>query len=352
MVEKRDIDIIMNNPIEWEEFRDRTVLVTAATGRLGMYFVEALLKADIDLNLNLNVIALARNEEKLARVFGNTRKLSNFHALVQDITEEIRWDGPVDYIIHTAGAASPRDFTEQPAETLWGHVQGTKNVLEFARVKGVRTVFYVSTVEIYGEPVPGQQGGLSEEDFGVLRCDNSRACYPEAKRLCEAMLASYEAEYGVNYRGARLCHTLGPGIALDDGRAFAEFLQCVLDGRDIVLHTAGNAARTYTYVADAVGGMLLALTKGTSHWYNIANTDNVITICELAELIAGLDPHGKVRVMTEGEKTASDGTALTYLPFTLGIMNTDRILSLGWYPQVNTADTFRYTLDSFLQQRS
>ena len=71
MVEQRDLDIIMNNQIDWECFRDARVLVTAATGRLGMYFVEALLKADIDLNLNMNVIALARNEEKLKKVNGN-----------------------------------------------------------------------------------------------------------------------------------------------------------------------------------------------------------------------------------------------------------------------------------------
>lgn len=62
MVEQRDIDIIFHNPIDWERFRNKTVLVTGATGRLGMYIVEALVKADIDWNLNLNIIALARSE--------------------------------------------------------------------------------------------------------------------------------------------------------------------------------------------------------------------------------------------------------------------------------------------------
>ena len=344
MVEKRDIDIIMNNPINWEVFRNKTVLVTAATGRLGMYFVESILKADIDYNLNLNVIAHARNEQKLKKTFGATAALTNFYSLIQDITESLHIDGSVDHIIHTAGAASPDDFTRRPAETLWGHVQGTKNVLELAREKKAN-VFYISTVEIYGQPVSDHP--LTEDDFGIMRCDQSRACYPEAKRLCEAMLASYESEYDVHYIGARLCHTLGPGIRLDDGRAFAEFLQCILDGRDITLHSAGSAARTYTYTADAVGAMLLALTKGTEHWYNIANTSNLITIRDLAELIAGFDLYGRVKVHQDAET----GEKLQYLPFTLGIMNVDRIKSLGWYPQVGIEDTFRYTLDSFLQQR-
>ena len=70
-----------------------------------------------------------------------------------------------------------------------------------------------------------------------MRCDVARACYPEAKRLCETMLASYEAQYGLNYVGVRLCHTFGPGIDLDDGRAFAQFIKCVIDGKDITLYS-------------------------------------------------------------------------------------------------------------------
>lgn len=344
MVEIRDIDIILNNPIDWELFRNKTVLVTGATGRLGMYIVEAINKADIDWNLNLTIIALARNEEKLKEVFGQSLKLPNIYTLVQDITEPIHWEGNVDYIFHTAGAASPKDFTEAPVDTLWGHVLGTRNVLEFAKEKGTQKILYVSTVETYGEWK--SEEGIKEEDCGVMRCDNARACYPEAKRLCETMFASYEAQYGIKYVGVRLCHTFGPGISLYDGRAFAEFIRNVIEGKDIVLQSDGSAARTYTYVADAVGAMLLAFTKGKDNYYNIANLDNLITIRDLAQLIAGLDPKGKVQV-----KYANQGEQkLKYLPFKLGIMNVDRIMNLGWHPQVEIEDSFRYTVESFLQK--
>ena len=101
MVEQRDIDIIFNSPIDWEKFRNKTILVTGATGRLGMYLVEALNKADIDWNLNLNIIALARSEKKLQRIFGNSLQLPNIRTLVQDITQPIHWAGDVHYIFHT-----------------------------------------------------------------------------------------------------------------------------------------------------------------------------------------------------------------------------------------------------------
>ena len=309
-----------------------------------MYFVEAINKADIDWNLNLTIIAMARSREKLKRVFGQTLKLPNIKAMIQDITEPIIYDKPVHYIFHTAGAASPMDFTQTPVDTLWGHVQGTRNILEFAREKKVERVFYISTVETYGEWKGDEK--IKESDCGPLHCDNARACYPEAKRLCETMFASYEAQYGINYVGARLCHTFGPGISLYDGRAFAEFIRNVLEGKNIVLQTDGSATRTYTYVADAVGAMLLAFTKGKDKYYNVANPDNIISIRDLANLIAGLDPKQKVKV-----QYASDiEQQLNYLPFKLGIMNVDRIMNLGWRPQVGIEEAFKYTIESFLQR--
>ena len=344
MVEQRDIDIILKNPINWESFRNKTVLVTGATGRLGMYIVEAINKADIDWNLNITIIALARSEEKLQKVFGRSLQLPNIHTLVQDITEPIQWDGDVHYIFHTAGAASPQDFTNWPVDTLWGHVQGTRNVLELAREKKSEKVMYVSTVETYGEWK--SEEGIKEDDMGPMHCDHARACYPEAKRLCETMMASYEAQYGIPYVGVRLCHTFGPGISLTDGRAFSEFIGNVLDGKDIVLQSDGSAMRTYTYVADAIGAMLLAFTKGKDHYYNIANLDNLISIRDLAELIVSLDPKKKTKVRYAGNADSK----LKYLPFKLGIMNVDRIMDLGWYPQVGIKDAFRYTMESFLQR--
>ena len=86
MVEQRDVEIILNNPIDWEQFRNKTVLVTGATGRLGMYIVEAISKADIDWNLNVTIIALARSQKKLEEVFGESLHLPNIHTLVQDVT--------------------------------------------------------------------------------------------------------------------------------------------------------------------------------------------------------------------------------------------------------------------------
>lgn len=345
MVELRDTEIILNNPIDWETFRDKTVLVTGATGRLGMYFVEAVSKANIDWNLNITILAEARSPKKLEEVFGNSLKLPYIQTIVKDITEPMEWNGDIHFIFHTAGLASPRDFTNRPVDTLWGHVQGTHNILELARRKHTEKILYVSTVEIYGEWK--NEDAIKETDMGPIHCDSARACYPEAKRLCEAMLAAYEAQYGIGYVGVRLSHTFGPGISLYDGRAFSEFIKNALSSEDIILQTDGSAVRTYTYVADAIGAALLVFTKGKEHYYNIANTGNSISIRDLAELIAGLDEKKKSKVVY----ACSGEQKLSYLPFKLGIMDITKITELGWTPQVGLEDAFRYTFDSFLQRQ-
>lgn len=341
MVEKRDIDIICRGSVNWKMYRNKTVLITGATGRLGRYILETLADVDIKYNLNMRILGLARAEKKAREVFGETLDLPNVSFLYQDVNTEIQYDGNIDYIFHTAGPAAPRDFKETAVETLWAHVNGTHNVLECARIHGTNRVFYVSTVETYG--AFSGECNITEEDMGVLRHLNSRSCYPEAKRLCETMLECYREEYGLDYCGVRFSHTLGPGILLDDGRAFAEFINCVFNDQNIVLNSDGSAMRTYTYVADGINAIFLIICKGESTLYNVAADENLISIRDLANLIAGLSITGKSKVVFSEE-----ASKLPYLPFKLPIMDTTKVRELGWKPQVNLEKMFKWTMESFM----
>ncbi len=79
---------------------------------------------------------ISKKQKEITRGFGESLQLPNINILLQDITEPIHWSGKIHYIFHTAGLASPQDFTNWPVDTLWGHVQGTRNVLELAKAKG------------------------------------------------------------------------------------------------------------------------------------------------------------------------------------------------------------------------
>lgn len=340
MIEKRDLDIICNSSVNWKRYQNTTVLITGATGRLGHYILETLVDMDLKYNLNMHIVGLARSQEKVSNVFGDILELPNVVFLYQDINNTISYTGIIDFIFHTAGAAAPIDFRDHAVETLWGHVNGTHNVLECARRHKTKRVLYVSTVEIYGDWQ--KDCNIKESDMGIMRHLNFRACYPEAKRLCETMLESYKEEYGVDYCGVRLSHTLGPGIALDDGRAFAEFINCALNGQNIVLHSDGSTMRTYTYIADAINAMFLVMEKGESSFYNVAADENLISIKDLAELVASMSHSKAVKVLYS--KKAS---MMPYLPYKLAIMDTTKVRELGWKRHVDIITMFRWTVESF-----
>ena len=341
VVAARDLNIIFSSKADWEKLRNKSVLVTGASGRLGVYIAQALLKANEMRGLGIKVLLLARSQAKLANAYGALLNDPTVMLLLHDVTDPIDINGSVDYIFHTAGLASPEDFTHRPIETLWGHVQGTKNILDLAVKKQTKRILYISTVEIYG--AWNSDDPIKEDDMGPMAHANFRACYQEAKRLCETMLACYKYEHELDYVVVRLSHTLGPGISLEDGRAFAEFMRNVLRDEDIVLQSDGSAVRTYTYVADAVGAMFLALLNGSEQHYNVAATVNQISVRDLAELIASLSITGKTKVRYSDNKN----NGLVYLPFNLGIMDSSRIEALGWKPQVGIEQIFRWTLESF-----
>lgn len=340
-METRDFEIIRKGISNWNMYRDRSILVTGATGRLGRYIVETLVDVDIKYNLNLRVIGMARSKNKAFETFGNLLEFPNVSFIYQDVNNSIEYNGQVDYIFHTAGPAAPMDYKRSTVDVLWAHVNGTHNVLEFARLHNTKKIFYVSTVEIYGEQKTDEK--ITENFMGPLQHLKSRSCYPEAKRLCETMLTCYKEDYGIDFCGVRLCHTLAAGIALDDGRGFAEFIACALEGKDILLHSDGSAMRTYTYTPDAVNAFFLIMERGENGvMYNVAAENNLISIRDLAQLIAKLSPKRTTKVIFSHE-----ASNMPYLPFKLAIMDTTKIRELGWEPQTSLENMFRWTIESF-----
>lgn len=340
-MEKRDLDIIKCSAVNWRMYANSTVLVTGATGRLGRYIFETLVDVDVEYNLNMRILGLVRSEEKVQEVFGSLSDFPNVKFICQNVNEEIDYPGKIDYIFHTAGPAAPVDFNEDPVGTLWAHVNGTHNVMECAKTHQTKRVFYVSTAEIYGEWESGNK--IKETDMGTMQHLTDRACYPEAKRLCETMLTTYQKQYGISFCGVRLSHTLGPGILLTDGRAFAEFMGNIINNEDIILHSDGSAMRTYTYIPDAVNAMFLIMDKGEDILYNVAAEENLISIRELAQMMTTLLPNHKSKVVFSKE-----ASKLPYLPFRLAIMDTSRIRELGWRPQTDILHIFKWTMETFL----
>lgn len=325
---EEDIKNIINY-FDMSVFDGKTILVTGATGLIGKLCVKSLLNS----GYNTQVIALVRDEEKAKNIFGESKRLTY---LVQDINQRINTTRRVDYIIHAASTTSSKDFVEKPVETIYTAINGSRNVLEFAKNKRLEGMVYLSSLEIYGV---NEKENIKEEDYGYINILNPRSSYSESKKMVETMCISYGTEYGVPVKIARLAQTFGAGVSISDNRVFAQFAKAIINKENIILHTKGETKRNYCYTTDAVRGIFTILTKGeNNNAYNVANENSYCSISEMAHLLE--NEYTKVEYKI-------DEVNRGYNPTVKIALNTEKLNALGWEAKVNLKEMFDRLIMNF-----
>lgn len=338
---REDIRVLAESGILDDLAAGAAVLITGATGLIGSQTLKALACYSVRSGKDIKLIAAVRSAEKAKTVFGDLLDRGLAQLLIADINEPLCYDGPVDYIIHGASATSSRYFVEKPAETIMTAVKGTQNVLELARSKQVKKMVYLSSLEVYGTP-DGTKEYITEADYGYIDPMQARSSYSEGKRMAECLCAAYAKEYGVNVTVARLSQTFGAGVDYNDGRVFAEFARCAIEGRDIVLHTQGRTVRTYCYLTDAVNGIFCLMLRGEpGQAYNVTNMETAVSIREMAQMVCDQTPGIAVKVEIP-EEIASFG----YNPEMIIRLDSGKLQALGWKPQVGMEQMLRRLIES------
>ena len=339
-----DIANILNQDLPWAELNGATVLISGASGFLPAYLVETLAAMNAR-GASIRIIALVRNLEKAQARLGHLLS-AGVEIILQDVSQPLRQDLPqADFIIHAASQASPRFYGTDPVGTLEANSIGTQQLLRHAHLSASRAFLFFSSGDVYGIPSDDSRR-LTEVDFGYLDPASVRACYAESKRIGETMCVAWHHQFGVPARIVRPFHTYGPGMALDDGRVFADFVADVVAGRDIVLKSDGLAMRPFCYIADATLGFLTVLLKGeNAQAYNVANPDTEISMRDLAHTVAGLLPERGLGVRFD---TLAANTGYLKSPVARSCPSIDKIGQLGWMPQTGIADGFKRTIQSFL----
>lgn len=340
-----DMRLMADTLVKWSNLKDKTVLVTGATGMLATYITYLLCYLRKERNYNIRVIALCRTRRKAEDLFNPFLKEKWFFLLCQDICDPICCPTSVDYIFHLAGNASPYFIKNDPVGIIKSNLLGTYNIAEFARGNRLQNILFASTREIYGKNEVISM--LTEDNYGVVNPLENRACYPESKRAAETLLYSYWLQFQIPFSIVRIAHCYGPGMKLrNDGRVMSDLLSNVVEGEDIVLKSDGSAERAFCYITDAVIAMFHVLFSGMSgKAYNVANESEPISIKKLAELLVGLRKDKQLRVIFKIPSTASS----IYCNYKRSGLNTDELEKLGWYPKICLQDGLIKTIKSIMQ---
>ena len=298
----------------------KTIVVTGATGLIGKTLVQEL------ISNGGKVIAVIRNLDKAQSLFSSYKSIE---FVKNDLSSDtpILVSPPIDYIVHAGCPTSSEYMRSHPVETIQTIVNGTRKVLELARERNVKSVVFLSSMEVYGT-ITDDTYAVTEDKVGPMELLNTRSSYPMGKRMAETLCYSYYKEYNVPVCIARLTQTFGSGVNLEeDNRVFAQFARSALRHEDIVLHTTGSTRRMYLHTQDAVSAIICLMQKGKSgEAYNVANEDTYISIKEMAEFVRKhFAPTQKV-IMKIQEDTP-------YLSEIRLRLSSAKIAQLGWTPR-------------------
>jgi len=336
-----DLNQILASPVDWRRFADKTVLISGANGFLPAYMVETIMSLSVrKIIQNTKVIALVRNISKAKIRFQKYLTNKNLELIEQDVCDAIKIEQKIDFIIHAASQASPKYYGSDPVGTLNVNILGTINLLKVAYLHSVESFLYFSSSEVYGS-IDEALISTKESDYGYIDPTNVRSCYSESKRMGETICVSWFHQYKVPIKIVRPFHTYGPGMSLDDGRVFADFVSNVVKMQDITLKSTGKAKRAFCYISDATVAFFIVLLNGINgEAYNIGNPDAEVRIIDLAHILVNTFPEKKLKVVRGSQ--FSDG----YINSTIMKQTPDisKINKIGWWPKINIIEGFTKTI--------
>ena len=337
---KQDIEEFVNTFELSNDLTNAVFLITGATGLIGSTLIHCLLA----IGQNTQIIAPIRNKDKAYLIF--QKETAKIKLIECDLlTFDYDSVGSVDYVIHCAAPTSSKFFVEYPVETFNTIYQGTDILLRYAQRHKVKSFVYLSSLEVYGS-IHDDSLSITENVQGYIDPTNIRSSYPMAKRATENLCCLYASEYNIPVKIARLTQTTGAGISKNDSRVIAQFARLAAKGKNIVLHTTGESARSYCYTTDAISAILYILVRGEAGMaYNVANENTYISVRSMAEFLkTNINP--KISINIEQQDN------MGYAPMTKLRLDTEKLMALGWRPKYDLKDIFEKLVKYLLEDEN
>lgn len=333
-----DIDYVAGLELPWEMLQGKSILISGASGLIASCLIDVIMNKNDD-GLNCKMYALGRNVERAKKRFGKHWKNSLFEFISHDINEPLSMENDtVDYVLHMASNTHPMVYATDPIGTVATNIIGTNNMLRFAVQYRARRFAFASSNEIYGEN-RGDIELFDEYYCGYIDSNTMRAGYPESKRCAEALCQAYKKQANLDVVIPRLTRTYGPTMLMSDTKAISQFIRKGIVGENIVLKSAGTQYYSYTYVSDAVAGLLTVLLKGVNgEAYNIADQKSDIMLKDLASAIADASGTKVVYELPDDIEISGYSTA------TKARLDGTKLKKLGWEMRYDIKDGIERTV--------
>jgi nucleoside-diphosphate-sugar epimerase len=281
--------------ILWKNFRGQRVFITGGTGFFGKWLLESLIYANQRLDLGCRITVLSRNPIAFAEINPHLSDPAIISFVTGDVRDFVYPEGQYTFVIH---AATDVVAPTNAVDLFSSCIDGTKRVLDFARLAGCTDFLLASSGAIYGRQ-PEDMEAIPETYMGAPDILNSRSAYGEGKRSSEWLANAYGELYGYKVKIARCFAFVGPHLPLDKHFAIGNFIGDALSDSAIAIRGDGTSYRSYLYAADlAIWLWTILLSAPSGVAYNVGSDDS-ITIAELARRVTQLAESDKdIKVLT------------------------------------------------------
>ena len=239
-------------------------LVTGGAGFIGSNLCEAILKLGYRVRC---LDDLSTGKQKNVDMFSGNPNYEFIKGDIKDFDTCLKACEGVDYVLNQAAWGSVPRSIEMPLFYCANNIQGTLNMMEAARQKGVRRFVYASSSSVYGdEPnLPKTEG----------REGNILSPYALTKMCDEEWAKQYTRHYGLETVGLRYFNVFGR--RQDPNGAYAavipKFIMQLMKGERPTINGDGKQSRDFTYIENVIEANLkscLAPKEASGEAFNVA----------------------------------------------------------------------------------